>query len=250
MRVARPQLIFVVALLSVPRITAAAISGEEILTLVLEGESRQETLRRQYLWHEHVENGSAHEDGSRWKLSLTRDFEATFTEGSVYRKLILENGKPANPKQPPLRVRRDETPLSTVFRLMDHELLREESIGDRKYWVVRSEAGKRAAGKTAAEVPALSYRCTYWIDESERAVFRLQREVLTDNLPSQKPGSRLTLTYEKNPDGVWLPDHSDAFILPRSPKGFLPAQHVFQVIDYSQYRKFTSDTNIQYDDAQ
>ena len=69
------------------KLPAAELTGEAILHMALEGEGRQEKLRQQYVWHEHVEVGPAKVDGSSVKVNITRDFEITFLKGSFYREL-------------------------------------------------------------------------------------------------------------------------------------------------------------------
>ncbi len=67
---------------SFAKLRAGDLTGEAVLHMALQGESRQEKLRQQYVWHEHVEVGPAKANGSRVKVNITRDFDITFLKGS------------------------------------------------------------------------------------------------------------------------------------------------------------------------
>jgi hypothetical protein len=240
------NLALVLVLASCAKLPAADLTGEAILHLTLEDESRQEKLRQQYVWHEHVEIGPAKADGSRIKVNITRDFDITFLKGSLYRELVAVNGKPVKAGTTIKHTRHTGVPLAAILSVMDQELVGVGQIGDRKYWVVRSEPKKNATAATPAEAEALSYRYTHWIDQQEKSVFRVQWEVIAHGVET-KPGSWTKLVFAKNADSVRLPEHAELFMVTGDKLG---AKWVFQTNDYSGYRKFTTDTNLEFDDRQ
>ena len=222
------------------KLPAAELTGEAILHMALEGEGRQEKLRQQYVWHEHVEVGPAKVDGSSVKVNITRDFEITFLKGSFYRELVAVNGKPVK------HARHTGVPLGAILSVMDQELVRVEEIGNRKYWVVQSEPKKNAVAATPAETQALSYRYTHWIDQQDKSVSRLKWEVIAQRVETP-PGSWTRLDFAENENSVRLPRHAEFFIVTGDKFG---AKWVFQTNDYSAYRKFSTDTSVNFDDRQ
>jgi hypothetical protein len=130
-------------------------------------------------------------------------------------------------------VRREVLALSAIAALTTEKLLREEALDGRKCWVVQSESG-------AGQSPDCG---TLWIDEGERVIVRVETDFLRGT-PEMKPGARTIVFYSRNELGVWLPSRQISLF---SGNAFLPAR-AYQTIDFSAYRRFTSDTNIQYDD--
>ncbi len=242
MRLRDPALLLVFAF--VAKLPAADLSGEAILRLALDGETHQEKLRQQYIWHEHVESGPAKADGSRAKVEINRDFDITFLNGAFYRQLVAVNGKPVKAgttvKQPPRHI---GVPLAAVLSVMDQKLLREEEIDGHKYRVVQSDPKKNPAPATPAETEALSYRYTHWIDQEDKSVLRVEWEVIGAGIAT-KPGSRATVVFAKQADSVWLPKRAELLIATGDRFG---AKWVLQTNDYSAYMRFTTDTSIQFD---
>jgi len=223
---------------------AADLTGEAVLRMALEGESRQEKLRQQYVWHEHVELGPAKADGSRVKMNITRDFDVTFLKGSFYRELVAVNGKPVKAGTRVKHTRHTGVPLAAILSVMDQELVRVEEIGGRRYWMVQSGPKKNAVAATPAETQALSYRYTHWIDQQDKSVVRVKWEVIAQGVET-KPGSWTRLDFARNADSVWLPEHVEFFTVTGDKFG---AKWMFQTGDFSGYRKFGSDTKIGFDD--
>ena len=246
-----------------PILHAAELTGEEIIRSALEASHHQEVLRQQFVYHEHQENGPAKPDGTPAKVRITRDFEVIFLEGDFYRKLVAVDGKPLKAKQaqeeeekmrmtaverkakhPVRKGLHTGVPLSTLVSVMDHKLLREEEVGGRKYWVVQSEPKKDAAPKTLLETQALSYRYTHWIDELEHAVFRKEWEVIGAGV-DMKPGSTTKLLFGRNAEGAWLLQRADLLILNGDKLG---GNRFFQTNVFSDFRRFTTETNVHFDD--
>lgn len=219
------------------RLLAADLTAGDVLRLSMDSQTRQEQMQRQYVWHEHVELGPANKDGTgRTKTTLRREFEVSYEGGSVYRKIVAENGvaiRPNEAERKKVVVRREVLALSAITSQMTNKLLREEAIDGRKCWVIQSESA-------AGQGPDL---WTFWIDEEERAIIRVEKELLHAT-PEVKAGARTILSYTRNDAGVWLPSRQITLF---TGNGFLPAR-AFQTIDFSSYTRFTADTNIRYDD--
>jgi len=229
-------------------LNAADLTGDEIIRSAVEGEKRQEELRRQYIYREHQENRLLRPDGSAGKLYINRDFENIFLEGGFYRKLVAIDGKPLKPKQaqeeeaklrmtaaerkaaagPKKRGLTSGVPLADMVEVMEHRLLREEEIGGRKYWVVQSEPKKDAVPKTPSETKTLARR--------EWDVIGPGQDTL--------PGSTVQLSFARNADGVLLPQQYIWKSVRGSGKvSFLQTQL------FSDYRRFTSQTNVSFGDT-
>ena len=195
-------------------------------------------MRRQYVWHEHVELlGRANKDGTgRAKTTLRRDFDVSYDGGSVYRKIVAENGVSISPDEAEKRkvhVRREVLALSAIVSQMTNSLLSEETVDGRKCRLIRSEP---ATGQGPC-------RWTLRIDEDERVVIRAE-SVLLRGTPEVKAGARTTVFYTRNELGVWLPSRQTMLFIG---SGLLPAR-ALQTIDFSADQRFTTDTNIRYDD--
>jgi hypothetical protein len=126
----------------------------------MDSQTRQEQIQRQYVWHEHVELGPANRDGTGLaKTTLRREFEVSYEGGSLYRRIVAENGTAIGPNEAERRknvhVRREVLTLSAIASQTTKKLLGEEAVDGRKCWVVQSES---ATGQSP-------YRWTLWIDE-------------------------------------------------------------------------------------
>ena len=217
------------------RLFAADLTADDVLRMSMDSQTRQEQMQRQYVWHEQVELGPANKEGTgRTKTTLRREFEVSYEGGSVYRTIVAENGIAIAPKEAEkkkVHVRRKVLALSAIASEMTNKLLDEETIDGRKCWVVQSES---------ANTP---YRWTVWIDEDEKVIIRVVSELLRET-PEVKAGARTTVSYSRNDLGVWLPTRQISLF---TGNGFLPAR-AFQTIDFSAYRRFTTDANILYGD--
>jgi len=227
----------VALMLGAGRLLAADFTAEDVLRMSMDSQTRQELMQRQYVWHEHVELGPANKDGTgRTKTTLRREFEVSYEGGSVYRKIIAENGiaiSPDEAEKKKVQVHREVLALSAIASQTRSKLLGEEAIDGRKCWVVQSESANDRSPK----------RWTLWIDEDERAIVRVASELLSGT-PEVKAGARTTVFYSRNELGVWLPSRQVSIF---TGNAFLPAR-AYQTIDFTAYRRFTTDTNIQYDD--
>jgi len=224
-------------MLGAGRLLAADLTADDVLRMSMDSQTRQEQMQRQYVWHEHVELGPANKDGTgRTKTTLRREFEVSYEGGSVYRKIIAENGIAVGPdeaEKKKVQVRRGVLALSAIASQSTSKLLGEEAIDGRKCWVVQAESANDQSPK----------RWTLWIDKDERAIVRVASELLRGT-PEVKAGARTTVFYSRNELGVWLPSRQISIF---TGNAFLPAR-AFQTIDFSAYRRFTTDTNIRYDD--
>jgi len=241
----------------------APLTGERILRQALGNESRQNALREQYLYHEHVESGLFNGDGSPGKPKSTWDYEIVYLEGAPYRKLTGFNGKPLNPKQAAYEEekmqktaaerRADQAQqkrkivaigvhMADVVRLMDHTLLREDEIGGRKVWVVDSKPARDAVAASADDAKVLCYHYTYWIDQEDRVVAQVEYEVIRAGVDSE-PGTRSRTVLAKENGSPWFRRSMNGDFLLKGPHG---TNHVFERHRYSGFRKFDAQSDIQF----
>ncbi len=256
------RLVLVIALCSI--LHAAGPTGGEIIRRAIEAEKRQDLLRQQYIYREHQENRVMNSDGSPGRLYINRDFEDIFLEGAFYRKLVGIDGlalKPnqaraeddkirmtaaerraARPSKTGFRTLLAGVPFSDIASVMDHHIVREEEVGAAKYWIVESTPGKDAVPGTPGEKRALAYRFVSWIDQADSTLLREEWQVIGDGQDT-RPGSWVKIAFARNADGVNLIQRIEMKAI--SSKGS-PARF-FQTQIFSDYRKFTSETNVVFD---
>lgn len=215
------------ALVACGTLVAGDLTADDVLRAILESQARQEQLQNQFVWHEHVEFRHLNSDGTAAKKADTvREFEVSYESGSVYRTLVSENGKPLTPRQASKKkvlARRQVTPLASWIAGRTNRLIRGESIDGRDCWVIESDPG-----------PGQSpYRRTLWIDKTDKAVTRIHDERLGKATPGT--AERDTIFFQKNDAGVWLISRSELMV-----------RTELQTIDFSGYRRFTTDSAVHY----
>jgi hypothetical protein len=245
---------------------AADLTAEEIVRSAIEGEKRQESLRQQYIYREHQENRLLKPDGTPGRLYINRDFEHIFLEGGFYRKLVAIGSKPLKPKQAreeeeKMRMTAAErkaagsnekgihtltsgVPLVDIVAMMDHKILREEEFGGLTCWVVQSEPKPNAVPQTPNQTRAMAYRYVQWIAQTDRSIPRKEWEVIGEGQDTP-PGSNVKLVFLRNPDGALLPQQYTWNSVRYKGKGVA----FLQIQVFSDYRRFTSQTSVQFDDA-
>jgi hypothetical protein len=246
-------------------VSATDLTAEDIVRSAIAGEKHQESLRQQYIYREHQENRLLKPDGTPGRLYIDRDFEHIFLEGGFYRKLVAIDGKPLKPKQAreeeeKMRMTAAErkaagstkkgihtltsgVPLVDIVAMMDHRILREEEFGGLTCWVVQSEPKPDAVPRTPNETRALPYRYVQWIAQTDRSIPRKEWEVIGGGQDTP-PGSNVKLVFLRNSDGALLPQQYIWNSVKYKGKGvaFLQTQV------FSDYRRFTSQTSVQFDD--
>jgi hypothetical protein len=108
---------------------------------------------------------------------------------------------------------------------------------------VQSEPKKDAVPKTPNETRALAYRYVQWIDQTDRSVPRKEWEVVGEGQDTA-PGSSVKVQFARNPEGVLLPQQ---YIWRSASRKGKPAAFL-QTQVFSDYRRFTTETNVQFDD--
>ena len=237
------------------------LTAEQILRQAVENEPRQNALREQYLYHEHVENGPFKADSSPGKPTRTADYEIVYLEGAPYHRLVAFNGKPLNPKQEAYEAekmrktaaerRADQARtkrkiiaigvrLADVLRLMDHTLTREEEVGGRVMWVVESKPKSGAVGASEGDAKVLCYRYTDWIDREDGVLARQEYEVIKEGVDSA-PGTRSKAVWAKEDGLPWFLRSLEGDFMSKNPKGM---GHVFERHSYSDFRKFDAQSSV------
>lgn len=246
------------------------IPADEILKQAAENQKKQVALRAQYCYRDHEERRRVGEDGKPGKMFLNVDYEIIYLEGGPYRKLMLRNGKPLEPKeaqeveaqmQKTAAQRREEQKrggpvrrlismnpggLDDMVRLMDNTLLREEEINGRKAWVIQSQPKKDSFSSSPQDAEVLCYRHLFWIDQEDHVVARHDAEVIRGGL-DVRPGTTLKVTYAKEDGAVWFPRvvTTVAEIKPIDS----PHEKYHEQVEnrYSDFRKFGAQSTITYE---
>ncbi len=126
---------------------------------------------------------------------------------------------------------------------MNNTIVREETIGGRPAFVVKSEAPPNAAGNDSRDAEILTYRHTLWIDREDGAIAR--HEIETKDASKLGPYGFVQVS-DRNEAGVWLL---------RETHGRSPGTYYFRKRDflstsrYSDYRKFDATTTITFEDT-
>lgn len=210
-----------------------------ILRRLVEAEERNDHMARQYTyledaaWFSFDKHGELHRNRSE-------THEVIFVEGLKYRKLIARNGKPLSAHEAAevdkeMRETADERrkhpqpapggmisfgeghadlgSLAELLTLFDNRLAGEETVGDRRAWVVESAPRTDRTPLTRHEKQVCTFRKKLWIDESEFVLLRSTATVGPAGLYGEEgeflasPGSSLVVESAKIHDGVWEPIH-------------------------------------------
>ena len=164
----------------------------------------------------------------RTKTTLRREFEVSCKAGSVYRRIVAENGVAIGPNEAEkkkVQVRREVMALSTIASQTTKKLLGEKAIDGRMCWVVQSESATDRNPK----------RWTLWIDENERAIVRVESDLLRGT-PEVKAGAPDHCVVQQERAGFLASEPADIAF---HRQGILPAR-ALQTIDFSSYRRFTT----------
>jgi hypothetical protein len=206
----------------------------------------------------------------------TKSYEFMMLYGEPVRRLIARNGKPLSPTDAAkeeekidklVRRRAQETPEQRQKRLAQYEkereqerafvgevadayyfhLLGEEIINGRPAWVISGDPRPdfHAHLKEARILP--KFRFKVWVDKAECQWVKLDAEVIDTLsfgwfLARLNRGSNLAIDETHVNNEVWLPRHIDLNLNARL--ALLKKYDLAGTIDYSNYRKFRTDTHI------
>ena len=225
-----------------------------------------------------MENQVLHKLDGKGKRRSTesKTYEFMMLYGEPVRRLVARDGKPLSGKEAAkeeeqidklVRKREQETPEQRQKRLAQYEkdreqerafvgeiadayyfhLLGEEAINGRPAWVIGGEPRPdfHAHMKEARILP--KFRFKVWVDKTERQWVKLDANVIDTVsfgwfLARLYPGSRLLIDETRVNDEVWLPRHVELRLDARL--ALLKKYNLEEAIDYSDYRKFRTDTRI------
>lgn len=249
---------------------AAEPSATDLLLRAAQVEDNQAALRSQYAYHQHSETQALDDKGKPIATVLTEDYDIVYLAGAPWPMLKARNGKALSKSEAdtiqadmrrafsqrrtystggPMSLkigpgRRQFGSLADLARLMNNTIIREETMGGRPAFVVKSETPANAAGQDSRDAEILTYRHTLWIDREDGAVVR--HEIETRDASRLGPYGLVQIS-DRNDAGVWLLRETQG----RSPGTYHFVKHDFlSTTRYSDYRKFDATTTITFDDAQ
>lgn len=141
--------------------------------------------------------------------------------------------------------------IEDMFLVWQFRLVSREVINDRTAVVVEFNPIKTAKPSTYfGKVVLQKQRGRAWIDEAEHRIVRMQSVFVEDVtfyrlglVAKLHKGTEDVREYRKINDEVWLPSRREKRI---SARAFMVTFRKHEVEEYSDYRKFSVDTRIQF----
>jgi hypothetical protein len=250
-------------------------AADEIVRKAVERDKQNWLAARNYTFLERQVRRTFDGDGNV-KDSRVRTYDVTLQEGSPYRRLISENGKPLDAKRrrkedeklrKSIEARRDETPEQRRKRLAEEEKERErsreftqeipvafhlkvsgsESISGHDCWVIEGtpKAGYKPRNKTTRIFPHIKGKL--WIDKQDYSLVRGEAEVIDTVswglfLARIHSGTKILFEQARVNDEVWLPRRIYAQATGRL--GLIKKLNLDMDIRYQDYRKFLAESRI------
>src|SRR5262249_457209 len=200
-------------------------------------------------------------DNGKLNTKEMEEYDVINKNGLPLRKLVSKNGKPLNAKgaeeqkyepvrrQPNGReaITQANKVAEDVLRLMNLKLVRREMVGNRPAIVVEFSPRLNAMPLTPRGKELLSrIEGEAWVDERDHVVSRITWRFLEG--PSGNPvlktqkGGTVTREWLKFRDEVWLPAYSES----HSTLRFFFGKRIslLRREEYSEYKKFVSETTI------
>jgi hypothetical protein len=199
----------------------AVPSAEALLRKAADPDKVQAAKNLKFTWREDEDHIPTDKNGKPQKPTH-RTFESIMLEGDNYRKLVLIEGQPPDPKlQKKIdadlekeRAARKAHPqigrhevrfggVEQILRMCDSKVAGEEEVNGRKAW--RIESLPKSAYEPAGEEEKrlLAVKRVTWVDEQESAVLK-SLEIFLHPAGGLEPGSEVELTYAKVA-GAWMP---------------------------------------------
>jgi hypothetical protein len=261
-------------------ITAAAALGaepaaDEIVRKAIERDQQNWLAARNYTFLERQVRRTFDGEGNV-KDTRVRTYDITLQEGSPYRRLVSENGKPLDRERQKkeeeklrksIEARRDETPEQRRKRLAEEEKERKrnreftkeipvafhlvltgsEAVSGRDCWVIEGtpRAGYKPRNKTTRIFPHIKGKL--WIDKQDYNLVRGQAEVIDTVswglfLARIYSGTKVAFEQTRVNDEVWLPRRIYAQATGRL--GLIRKLNLDMDIRYQDYRKFQAESRI------
>jgi len=195
------------------------------------------------------------------KTKDVAEYDIIYKNGLPLRKLVSKNGKPLSAKsaeeQKYQPVRREPNApdaiiqsgrvADDVLRVMNLKLARREMVGNRPAIVVEFWPRTNAKPLTPRGKEFLSrIQGEAWVDETDHVVSRIFWRFLEgasgNPVLNAEKGGETTREWLKFRDEVWLPANSES----RSTLRFFFGKRILilRKVEYSEYKKFVSETTI------
>jgi hypothetical protein len=262
-------------LLALGATLAGQPAADEIVRKAVERDKQNWLAARNYTFLERQVRRTFDGDGNV-KDSRVRTYDVTLQEGSPYRRLISENGKPLDAKRrqkedeklrKSIEPRRNETPEQRRKRLAEEEKERErsreftqeipvafhlkvtgsETIAGHDCWVIEGapKAGYKPRTKTTRIFPHIKGKL--WIDKQDYSLVRGEAEVIDTVswglfLARIHSGTKILFEQARVNDEVWLPRRIYAQATGRL--GLIKKLNLDMDIRYQDYRKFLAESRI------
>jgi hypothetical protein len=231
---------------------AAAPDPDGLIQKVLQAETREAPLRREYAMRETHTQHQLDKDG-RIKSTSVDTYDNLFVEGELYRKLLLKDGKPLTEKQQAAvdadlaktrAERRQRRRLGTFRRTISLSNLEdlpkqyelsiagEETINGRKAWILVTKRKSK-----------LPIEPKLWIDQEDFVIVRRQDRILEKH-NSFEPGGQIEFQFLKAPD-AWLLGAIDMRVTLSAAK-FLKGR-VHSIQKYTDHKRFDVQSTITLD---
>jgi hypothetical protein len=199
--------------------------------------------------------------GGKLNPKVVKEYDIIYKNGLPLRKLLSNNGKPLNakdaeeqkyepvrrqPSGPEAIIQANKT-AEDVLRIMNLKLVRRDMVGNRHAIVVEFSPRTNAKPLTPRGKEFFSrIEGTAWIDEMDHVVSRITLRFLEGSggnpmLKADKGGD-VTQEWLKFRDEVWLPVISERHSTLRF--FFGKRISVLAKDEYSEYKKFVSETTI------
>jgi hypothetical protein len=223
-------------------------------------ESDDAPIRDGYTYHVKRTLAEVVKDG-KLNTKEVREYDIIYKNGSPLRKLVSKDGKPLNAKNAeeqtyePLR-RQPNGPeaiiqaakdAEDVMRVMNLKMVRRDMVGNRPAIVIEFSPRTNAKPLTTRGKDFFNrIEGTAWVDETDHVVSRITWRFLEGSggnpmLKTDKGGD-VTQEWLKFRDEVWLPAYSER----HSTLHFFFGKRisVLRREEYSEYKKFVSETTI------
>lgn len=198
----------------------AGPSAETLLRKAADASKAQAAKNLKFTWREDEDQLPTDKNGKP-QTPVHRTFESIMLEGDNYRKLVLIEGKPPDPKlqkkidadleneraarKAHPQIRRPEVRFGgaeQILRMCDSKVTGEEAVDGRKAWRIESMPKPGFQPANEEEKRLLAVKRVTWIDEQEGAVLK-SLEVFLHPAGGLEPGSEVESTNMKVGE-VWM----------------------------------------------
>ena len=238
-----------------------------LLQQVRDHQRQMESVQENYTFHETDVSQELNKDGTV-KKTETEEYEIFFVNTHEVRRLIRKDGKDLDPgqgKKEQERVEKyvekaQETPpgqapngevvisVSRILAMAKFSAPRREMLDGRSTIVFDYTGDPHAKAHNIAEEAASHTAGTFWIDEQDRQVRRLEAHLIANvhggfGLFSLNKGSNLTFEQKLVNNELWLPTGASVYLVAHA-VGIFGFRANVQVTD-NDYKKFHAEAQQQ-----